>query len=203
MDRLTISFAGMEDVRRRLFLLGKDAPRAIVRSLNRTLQATQTRALRELAADTGLTQKVIRRSLAAQRATFGRQEALLQVTGRRIPLVAFGARGPEPSRGRGRGVTHRLRDGTSPIKDAFFATMQSGHRGVFKRIGTAERRSRGAWSKNLPIVELHGPSLPGVVSKPELLEPMLAFSRETLRKQVDHEINFLASQGRPAPAGGS
>jgi hypothetical protein len=69
--------------------------------------------------------------------------------------------------------------------------MRSGHRGVFRR-RTARR---------LPIVELFGPSLPGVVRNRRIFEGLLAPSQETLRKHLEHEINFLASQGQLAAGG--
>jgi hypothetical protein len=180
MDRFQITLEGAEDLRARLEALGKDAPRAIVRALNRSLGTIRTSVLRSLAADTGLARKDIEPSVGTVRATFGRQEAHLAVTGRRIPILAFGARQTR------RGVTYRSGSGRKLIPSAFLATMRSGHRGVFKR----------KTSRRLPIAELFGPSLPHAVRNRRIFELLVGPSGETLRKNLEHEIAFLAAQGK-------
>ena len=66
---------------------------------------------------------------------------------------------------KGRGVTYKLTGGKNRIANAFIATMSSGHKGVFVRAGVSAKKSAGAWSKNLPIAELYGPSLGHVFAK--------------------------------------
>jgi hypothetical protein len=122
--------------------------------------------VKEVARDTGLSSKYIKRDLRLDKATRTKPVVAIEIVGRRIPLIAFSARGPEPSRGKGRGVSYRLPTGRGRIANAFIATVGiGGHRGVFKRMGPSRHKSVGAWSKNLPIVELRGPSLPHVFEK--------------------------------------
>lgn len=178
---VTITLEGGRALRERLQALGREAPRAITRALNRTIASARVLARRALAADLGLAQKFIDRDLATRNATFARLEAALTVRGRRLPLIAFGARGPEPSRGRGRGVSYRIgTGGRQTIASAFLATMPSGHRGVFKRRGT----------KRLPIAELFGPSLPHVARR-RVFEAVRVKSSADLEKNLQHEIAFL------------
>lgn len=189
-----ITITGTEALTRRLLELGADAPKAGTRAVNRTLATVATATVRALATEVGLAQKDIRPSITAQRATFTRQIGTLRVTGRRIPLIAFGARGPEPSRGRGSGVTYKLPGGRGRLPEAFIATMRSGHRGVFVRRTGASSRRVG----RLPILELYGPSLPGAMVRKGIDAAMVAVGDEALARNLDHEINWIISQRVPA-----
>jgi len=112
-------------------------------------------------------------------ASASRPEASLGASIKRIPLMKFNAKGPVPSRGRGRGVTYRLRGGRGRVENAFIATMKSGHVGVFRRAGKAR----------LGIVELFGPSLGQVFKK---FRPAgLARAWEVFQKNFDHELDFV------------
>jgi hypothetical protein len=156
---------------------------ALVRALNRAIGSARTVMVREIARDIGLKQKDVRDALPLREATFTRPEATLAAGLKRIPLMDFRATGPEPSRGRGRGVSYRLQGGRSRIPSAFIARMQSGHRGVFARTKTSR----------LPIKELFGPSLGHVFAKYRALG--LARAEEVFMKNFDHEFTFAAQQG--------
>lgn len=194
-EAFALTVTGTEELTRRLLELGEDAPKAAARAVNRTLSSLKTLASRGIAADLGLTRKFVDRSLRTQRATVAREIGTLSVGGYRderdrltpsgrIPLVAFGARGPEPSRGRGPGVRYRLPGGRGLATHAFLATMRSGHRGIFRRKGEAGR---------LPIGELYGPS-PTRVFKNKILQDALVNAEATLAKNLDHEIGWILSQ---------
>lgn len=182
---LEIQVQGTEALTRRLLELGEDMPRAVTRALNRTLGTVRTATVRALAEETALRPAAVRPSVAMRRATFRNQVAVLGVSGKRIPLIAFDARGPEPSRGRGRGVSYRLPGGRGRIPAAFIATMRTGHRGVFKR-----REGVG----RLPIHELFGPSLPGAFVRARIAEAMRHLADEALAKNLDHEIGWILSR---------
>lgn len=155
-----------------------EVTRATVRALNRAIKSSQSVMTKEIAGDTGLKQKAVRAAMSLSEATALWPEAKLGATMKRIPLMQFHAKGPRPSRGRGKGVTWRLRGGKSRAANAFIATMKSGHEGVFKRVGKAR----------LGITELHGPSI-GIVFKK--FRPLgLARALEVFQKNFDHELEF-------------
>jgi minor tail protein Z (GPZ) len=171
-------------------------PRAATRAINRTLTTVRTRAAREIAADIGIPVRPVTETIVLEPATFQRLRGFLTFTGRRIPLIDLKAKGPEPSRGRGRGVSYVL-GGSRRITSAFIATMRgSGHRGVFRRVGPSVRRSNRSWSKNLPIKELKGPSIPHVAAKPAILGPLKTLGLSTLARNVQGEIRFLLTGRR-------
>jgi hypothetical protein len=168
------------EMQRAIDQLGAKAPRAIARALNRAAVSTRTVMASAVAKDTGLKVGTIREQLRIEQAkpVEGKLAARITVSGKRIPLIDFRARGPEPSRGRGRGVSARLPGGKGRYPHAFIATMKSGHRGVFQR--RAQTR--------LPVYELHGPSLPHVFVKH--IAVGLARGEESLAKNLAHELRF-------------
>lgn len=158
--------------------------RAVVRAINRAIGSARTVAVREIAADTGLKSRVVRDSLRMRTAVVGRPEATLSASLKRIPLINFGATGPEPSRGKGRGVAYKLSGGRSRIPSGFIATVGTGqHRGVFVR----KTRKRN------PIRELFGPSLGHVFSK--CLPLAEARAREALVTNLSHELQWAGAVG--------
>jgi hypothetical protein len=162
--------------------MGRQAPIIMARSLNRAATAGKTATVKAVAADTGLQQKYINREIRVDKANRSRPAVTIEIVGKRIPLIAFSARGPEPSRGKGRGVSYRLPTGRGRIAEAFIATVGAGgHRGVFKRRG----------KRRLPIVELRGPSIPHVFEK--YLPTFRVVAEESLLKNLAHEISFAKS----------
>lgn len=176
-------------------------PKAIVRALNRAGTSTRAVMARAISQDLGLPVSDVKAQLYMDRATEQSMVVRISVSGRRLPLIKFGARGPWPSKGRGRGVTARLLGGKRRYPGAFIARVRGAsgvsgggtgdHKGVFIRKRVLERRSRGAWSKNLPIAQLHGPSLPKVFEKvsPEGIKA----GQESLATNLRHELRFASS----------
>jgi hypothetical protein len=167
----------------------KKATRAIVRAMNRALTSGRTLLVQRIAADTGLKSGDIKKAMTVREASSQSLEARLGLGLKRIPLIAFNARGPEPSRGRGRGVSYRLRGGSGRLPNAFIATMRSGHRGVFMRSGTFGRRGNPRLEK---IHEKFGPSLGHVFAKyrPE----GIARLKEAFATNFAHEMQFEKSR---------
>ncbi len=164
-------------------------PRAMVRAMNRAIASGRTAIVREMARDTGLKAKDIRDAIVMREATIGRPVASISASLKRLPLIKFGAKGPEPSRGRGRGVSYRLPSGKGRLANAFIATMGSGHRGVFIR------KSLGPGTKRLPIRELFGPSLGKVFNK--FRELGIKRTEEAFVTNFDHEIVYATGGSAP------
>lgn len=168
------------DAIRGLKALRTRAPYAVARAINRSVTTVRAAAAREISADLGIRVGVVKEQLVVDSATPQRPVATITASGRRIPLIDLDARGPEPSRGRGRGVSYRIGGVRRRLPHAFIAQMRSGHRGVFKRTRT----------KRLPIVELHGPSLARVFAKDAIVKAVQARYEEAMTKNLPHEIEF-------------
>jgi len=186
---MAIRFNVALDVRRfaeDLDALGRRGPALMARAINRAGISGKTAVVKAVAADTGLPQKNVERDLKIDKANPTAPQLTITVLGRRIPLIAFQARGPEPSKGRGRGVSYRLPGARGRIANAFIATMPGGHRGVYKRRGTGR----------LPIRELFGPSIPKVFEK--FLGIFGTVSAQSFEKNLEHEIAFAKSKEEAA-----
>lgn len=155
-------------------------PFAIARAINRSAASAQTAAVRVISRDLGARARDVRDKVRLTPARSNALEATLTATGRRIPLISFRARGPEPSRGRGGGVAYVMRGSRQRLPHAFIATMRSGHRGVFRRIGVAR----------LPVIELFGPSIPQVLARRAIQNAVLTRYSEVLPGNLQHEIEF-------------
>jgi len=154
--------------------------RAEARALNRAGVTMRAVASREMRANLGGSVKIaaLKEQIVVRNATPQNRSVRLEVRGARIPLIDFGATGPEPSRGRGRGVSVRLKGGLTRHANAFIATMRSGHRGVFQRVGRLR----------LPIFEKFGPSIPQVF---RTVSPTVrAAGVEALYKNLGSEVTY-------------
>lgn len=169
--------------------LRKKLPVAQMRALNRAITSANVVMVRTIAGDLGVKQGAVRERIRVEQATPERLRSRLYANAKRIPLIDFGAKGPEPSRGKGRGVTVRTASGRRTIPGAFIATMGSGHRGVFQRVaGASGRRGPAPKRSQLPIRELFGPSIWKVFKKFEAVG--IARGREALIKNLQSEFRF-------------
>jgi hypothetical protein len=176
---------GLDGLAADLLALGQSAPYVMARALNRAGVSGKTAMTRAIHEDTGIASKDVGREIQLEKATKTKTVVALQIRGRRIPLIAFKARGPEPSRGKGKGVSYTLPGGRGRVPDAFITTLGvGGHRGVYKRRG----RPR------LPIDELFGPSLPHVFEK--FIPVFAQAAGESFRKNLASEISFERSKDK-------
>jgi hypothetical protein len=155
------------------------APAAISRSLNRAAVSARTVMVPAMAKDLGVKQSAVKDGIRTVNATPARQVARLAASLKRLSLYALGAKGPVPSRGKGRGVTVRGKR----YPHAFIATVGSGrHTGVFQRKTKAR----------LPIRELLGASLGRVFIKYRELGRVRAL--EALAKNLQAEFKFALTR---------
>lgn len=173
--------------------LQQRVPIAAARAVNRSIASGKTLGTRLVANDLGIGQSSVRDRIKILEAKPSPSPvAQLLASAKRIPSFDFGATPKEPpSRGRGRGVSWRSQGRRVRDPQTFIAKMRSGHVGIFKREGK-DRESVGAWSKNLPVRELMGPSIAHVFGKHGA--EILARAQEQLVKNTQHELRFAFSK---------
>lgn len=192
---MTIDVVNDDVVMEALQAMPSRVAKAAVRAMNRAIASGRTVMVREVARDTGLKSSAVREAMPVRNATAGQPEATIRTSLRRIPLSQFRARGPEPSRGRGRGVSYRLPGGSGGrVPNAFIATMASKHRGVFKRSTEKFMRvQQPGWKQKRPaIIELFGPSLGHVFEQHRPLG--IARLKEAFHTNFDHELSRLVPE---------
>lgn len=189
---LEVTLSGAEVLAREFAEYPRTAQRAIVTSLNRGIASAHTLMVRAVARDSGLRQADLRNERSGgrvprifiRRASLSQPAASIGTSLTRIPLILFGASGPRPSRGRGRGVSYRLGiRGRRRLPNAFITTVGIGrHEGVFVRRGR----------RRLPIKERFGPSLGRVFAA--YREQGEYKARTVFEQNLDHQLAFY--QGR-------
>jgi hypothetical protein len=156
---------------------------AVARALNQTTVSVQKMLVERIAEDTGLPPAAVNKRLVRTTAKSDALEATIAADRTKVPLIDFGASGPEPSRGAVGGVSVRLRGGHGTYPHAFLATMRTGHRGVFQRVGGAR----------LPIRELRGPSVWLVGRK--FSAAVEAFARQQFPANLEAQDAFAGIAG--------
>lgn len=153
------------------------AVKAQVRAINRSASTARTGMTRLIAADMQLKAATVRDRIVIREATPITISAELTASLKRVPIYDHSAKGPYPSRGKGRGVTART--ATRRYPHAFIAQMKSGHVGVFQRVG----------SRRLPIRELMGASVGQIFGKYHAQGVEIAV--DAMTKNLQHEFRFV------------
>jgi hypothetical protein len=163
--------------------------KAVVRALNKTGQQVKTQAAREIRG-AGYNVKIgeIKKSINLIRANATTLTAIVKARGKPIGLIQYGARAISS------GVSVQVKNGRKVIKHAFIATMPSGHKGVFLRVGVGHRKvikgGKVTWH-GLPIQELFGPSIPSAFINKTVQQALAAAVREKFPRLLKHEIEYL------------
>jgi hypothetical protein len=182
------------------------APLAMMRALNKSIASARVQAARDIGKNTGLPRNRIVGEKPENKLIWLREARLDQLSAQlianpvRVKLTYYGASGPLPSRGKGRGVTSKLKGGTRIIPGAFLMKMRSGHVGVMRRWPLPSRKKSEpepgkkstAWSKNLPVFELRGPSIVSVFEK--YAYEAAARGLVQLKKNLAHELRWALGQ---------
>ena len=151
-------------------------PKATTSTLNKVAVSVQKEATKLIAKDIGLTQKEVRKHLNIYKASWRNLSSSITAKGTRIPLGKLGPR--QLKRG---GVTYKGRGGVrKKLPGAFVATMNSGHKGVYKRAG----------KKRLPIIERFGASIPHVFIQERIDKAMHIVAKQRWGKVWPHEVRF-------------
>ena len=165
--------------------------------------------MREVQADIGASsQKTIRKNITLYKATGAKPEArIIGFSSKKEKIPIFEMK-PKPrdvpkrrpsSAGVTYGASNRL------IPGSFVARMPSGHKGVFKRIGTFSTPRRGRYAgkiylkgphEGLPVIredilELKGPSVALVFSRKKIQKKIADFLRVKVPEEVARAFKYV------------
>lgn len=160
--------------------LGQEGPKAVNRAMNRTGDTARTRVVRELAKQTGLPQKTIRKAVKVKRSSWQDLEYRLSASGGDVALKYFKARETR------QGVTAFVRGerelfaGTFIMGGSFgrgrVALNMGGH--VFQRIGGRTELEKLKSGVFIPVEMVEGATA----------HAFDATVSEQLPRRLDHEI---------------
>lgn len=168
-----------------LMAFGKEAERAVVRSVNRAVQGIETDGVKLIRQEYNIKAGDVRKAFKIKRAGNGVLEAAAIVSGGRIPLIRFGAR-PAKLGGRKplKGVSVLVKKARKTIRHSFVARMKSGHVGVFQR----DRNRR------LPISEKFSLAVPQMLENPVVIEQIQEGVLKRYERTLTHEINLALNK---------
>ncbi len=183
MPELEVSVTGnVKEVISSLNNLEKQAiPKAVVRSLNRTVSSVNTQANRRIAKMMGTNVATVKRRISIMKANSSRWIASLKATGRPFRLAHFKPRQTKQGTSAAAWGKRKLYKGT------FLATVKAGDggvQGVFIRTG----------KKRLPIKQLWGPSVPVTFSQPEVQTLMNDMAQSQFDKELKRNLDFYAKR---------
>jgi len=184
----TISREFAQRLTPRLLALG------ISRALNHTAAKAKTGAIREIRRQYNVQAKYVRAAMKQVRARPSFLESRIDVSGRPLPLLAFGARQNK------RGVSVAVMAGQrKQVQRAFIRTMPSGHKGVFARGGyqrgqfqfRTQRVKRGG--TDTPIAELKTLAVPQALTHTTVINALAAQINRDLPDRIRHEFTRLVA----------
>lgn len=164
-------------------LLNQAAPRA----LNATATTVRAEAARLIGKTWNMKVGAAKGQMNIVRATRAKLVAKIVVSGRPIPLIEFDAR-PNVAQSGGKGqrnVSVRVKGQRKQLRNAFIATMKSGHRGIFVRVNAGKSGGR------LPIKELFSLSLPVAFTQKQIMDALRVVSAERFNETLRQQMRFV------------
>lgn len=194
---ITIPEARLAEINTLLDGVKNGSQQVISRAINKVGTAARTQIVRRIVEEVNLKAGEVRdRNVSLHKASYRDLTARIFITGRRIPLLRWGARQTR------KGVSYAIHRGQRTLAPGLFmeshgtpVVMPSGHRGVFARMGPYVRMTRGRYAGKMrqQIFEKAGPSVPAVMEgiadlSADTLDAQLA---EKLENEIDTQIGLV------------
>lgn len=180
---ITVSTEQMERAELLLKGIPKGVEKAVAAALNRAAEGARTIAIKKVRERYYIQAKDVRETIEIKKAMINEPVAIIKASGSPLALSKFRITPSNPPAKRRKKpiIARVVRGEGGPIRSAFVAKMQSGHIGVFRRVG----------KERLPITELYGPSVPQMLGHESVTEYIEEKARERLENRLEHEINRL------------
>lgn len=184
--RVSIDFSAFDAA---LTELGpKNFNAAAMIAVNETARQVNSKAASLVAKEAGFKVADVRKRLRMIKATRTTLTAIVRGSGRAMPLSTFGARQVA------KGVSANAWGHRKVYPGAFLATMKTGHRGVFKRLG----------DDRLPIKELFGPGVASTMGQPAIRAALEQLISErlpiNLQRQFERRLRALSGKAKLSAA---
>ena len=160
----------------------------IVRQIQQLAVSIRTRSIdRVMPAGYNIKIGAIKKQLVIRKASSGELQAYLKAQGKPIPLINYGARQTAS------GVSVNVKGSRKMIKGAFIATMPTGHKGVYVRVGAGHKRvmknGKVVWT-GLPIKQLFGPGIPKAFGNETVQRALAEMIQAKFPEVFAHELSF-------------
>ena len=170
--------------------------RQAARALNHTAAKAKTGVAREIRKEYSIKSREIKRQILIRRASAVNLVARVSTRGASLPLSAF------PHSQNRRGVSVKIRKRREVIQKAFVATLRSGKKSVFARGEYSRggftfryRRLRPSGDNDLPITMLRTTSVPQAMSKPKVINALIAQAETDYPKRLAYLLGRSSAFG--------
>lgn len=148
--------------------------KATSNAIGRAMQSSRTAATRKVRETYDIRSKDVRGTINLKRS--GLTGSMIS-RGSTIPLAKFKVSPNKPNPKRRKPIVASVKKSGGALKGAFVPQLNSGHSGVFTRVGLSR----------LPIKELHGPSAPQMLGEKSVIEEVERTAEETMTQRLSHE----------------
>jgi len=152
--------------------------KVMTRGINKTTKAARTKTARQINEKINLGVGAVRKSITMEKASYSKWRADLDVAGKRVPLIKFGASQTK------KGLSYKIdrSGGRKKIPGGFKQMVSSGHKGAFFRPG----------KKRYPIVQLYGPSVGRFFAGSKaILRRVMSETNADLKKNIQVQTDLL------------
>lgn len=200
---ININKADLAEVEKLMRGVKNGYPTVVSSGINKTLTGVRTDSVKEIQKDITPKAKIIRKTFKIHKASKVKLKAAITCTGGFLPLYHYKAKQTK----KGVSVKVSKRGKRTLWRGAFIATMKSGHTGVFTREKPPYKTNKSPklpWKRfgffaghsygRLPIREIFGPRIPGIMGKDEVMQPILIKAGDRLQKEIDTRLNYELSK---------
>ncbi|UHA74466.1 phage tail protein [Paenibacillus sp. 481] len=158
------------------------AAKALASSLNRTIHGVGTEATRKLTAGYHIKSSEVKSTIRITTTDASALKARMSSRSENIPLKRFKTTPSKVPKRQPKVLKAAVkRTGLKPVAGAFVGEMRNGHIGAFRRLG----------KRRLPIQELYGPSVPGMMGNQEVVNHVESEAERRMAQRFTHEVNRL------------
>lgn len=159
----------------------RGAERAFSNAINRALAVAKTQAYKGVMQEYAIKRSVISEYTkeTIKQASSGDVCGTLIFSGRQIPLYKY--KPTNPKQAPSRKMVYGGQKSKQALEHAFVTSFQSGHVGIFERVG----------KNKYPVRELMGSSMRSMVSNAVVIEKVYNKAQEKLDERLEHEISRL------------
>ena len=195
---ITLNKSDVMKVKTMLVGINKGAPKVMTRAINKTLTNVQTKASTEIRKDLNLPAKKVKANFSLIKATWAKVSGAFLTRGKPIGLISFvGTK--ELARG---GVSVKVKKSKPRIalRHAFIADAK-GVANVWERqkYGSGTFKPNFPYAKlprkyRFPIRRMTGPRVEDELSKPTVLNPVVAHADARMTYHLNHELDYELSK---------
>lgn len=194
---VTVNQADLLEVKRMMSGIKGGYAAVVSGAMNDTLKGMTTDVKAEIRADSTVKASAITKSIKTVKASKMRISAAFRSKGKFVPLIDYSHRATK----KGVSVQVSKKGPRKTWESAFIATV-GGHKGIFSRKKPpyrTKKSNRLAWKQfgkkfRLPVKQLFGPRIPGLLGKDPIMKPVLFKAGERLKKNLDKRLKFEMSK---------